>query len=315
MAEIGRDLALAAQLLETGEVVAVPTETVYGLAANALDPSAVVKIFRVKRRPLFNPLIVHIPNANVLSKYVDSIPPLVERIMAEYSPGPITYLLSKNDIIPDIVSSGLPNVAIRIPSHPLMRKLLESLSFPLAAPSANTFGYISPTSAMHVQHQLGNEIPYIIDGGKSGIGIESTIISEADGKIIVHRLGGLSIEDIEKVAGKVELVITSSSNPKSPGQLDSHYAPRKPLFLKENIKISRNRNSVGYLTFGKTPIYNYHLDLSPDRNPSEAAIHLFAYMRALDAMPDIAYIEAELLPEDGLGRAINDRLRRAATYL
>ncbi len=315
MAEIGTDITLAANLLHKGEVIGVPTETVYGLAANALNPKAVVKIFEIKKRPFFDPLIVHIPNTDVLPNYVKDVPPLLKMVMDMFSPGPITYLLPKKDLIPDIVSSGLENVAIRIPSHPLMSKLLESIPFPLAAPSANPFGYISPTTASHVQKQLGNDIPYIIDGGNSSIGIESTIISEANEKIFIHRLGGLNIEDLEKITDKIELAIVSSSNPEAPGQLDSHYAPRKPLFLKNNIDTSELLNTMGYLTFGKISTLDNHLDLSPNKNLSDAAIHLFDYLRILDGMEQIDSIVAELLPEIGLGRAINDRLRRACSSL
>jgi len=311
MARIGQDIAKASILLRSGGVVAIPTETVYGLAANALDADAVVKIYDIKQRPFFDPLIIHVSGKSALMRYIEHISPLLEDVMEAFCPGPITFLLPKRDMIPEIVTSGLPNVAIRIPCHPLTLQLLEMLPFPLAAPSANPFGYISPTSAQHVADQLGDAIPYILDGGECHVGVESTIISEENGNILVHRLGGISVEDLYKITRHVHLAVGASSNPKTPGQLDSHYAPRKSMLLRAKIE-DYTKEDTGYLTFGKNAQSPHHLDLSPSRNLHEAAVHLFAYMRLLDANTKIKVIEAELLPEEGLGKAINDRLRRAS---
>jgi L-threonylcarbamoyladenylate synthase len=214
------------------------------------------------------------------------------------------------------VTSGLSTVAVRIPNHPLTLELLSTLDFPLAAPSANPFGYISPTSAQHVEKQLGKKIQYILDGGESQIGIESTIVGFEGDEAVVYRLGGTSVEALEEIIGAVRLVAHSSSNPKAPGMLKSHYSPRKPLFINDLNQLLENysKEQIGYLSFRKTienlPIENQRI-LSFSGSYSEAAKHLFSYMRQLDSLP-IDVIYAELLPEKDLGRAINDRIRRAA---
>ncbi|WP_405512000.1 L-threonylcarbamoyladenylate synthase [Spirosoma sp. KNUC1025] len=191
MAQIGTDRQIAKQLLEAGNVVSIPTETVYGLAANALNPDAVLTIFRVKNRPTFDPLIVHTDSLEKLDRFVSTIPESARDLASTYWPGPLTLLLPKKAIIPDLVTAGLPTVGIRIPNHPLTLALLNSLDFPLAAPSANPFGYISPTTAQHVADQLGLQVPYILDGGPATIGIESTIVGFDGNKPTVFRLGVL----------------------------------------------------------------------------------------------------------------------------
>jgi L-threonylcarbamoyladenylate synthase len=310
------DLSYAKTLLENNELVAIPTETVYGLAANAFSEEAVVKIFQVKNRPAFDPLIVHTHSLAEIEKLVTHFPEKARRLAEVFLPGPLTLLLQKKDIIPDLVTSGLPSVAIRIPNHPLTLALLQSLDFPLAAPSANPFGYISPTTAQHVQDQLGDKIPYILDGGACSIGIESTIAGFENKQVTLYRLGGMSIESIESVIGKVQFATHSSSRPATPGMLTSHYAPRKPVFLQNLTDLIQTfgAENVGVLAFRKKipdlPEGN-QLCLSPAGDFTEAARNLFAYLRRLDAMP-VKVVFAELLPEENLGRAINDRLRRAA---
>lgn len=311
---IGTDIHIAKNFLEQGELVAIPTETVYGLSGNAFDTKAVAKIFAVKNRPTFDPLIVHTYHINQIEQFVSSFPLKAQILAKHFWAGSMTLLLPKKDIIPDLVTAGLPTVAVRIPQHSLTLSLLESLPFPLAAPSANPFGYISPTTAQHVAAQLGEKIPYILDGGSCKVGIESTIIGFENEETTIYRLGGLSVEAIEKVAGKVIVKTHSSSNPNTPGRLESHYAPQKALYVKEEIFEKFSSEEIGVLCFSEylpnIPAENQFL-LSPKKDFLEAAQNLFAMMRKLDKMP-IKAIFAELLPEENLGRAINDRLRRAS---
>lgn len=314
MAKIGKDLAYAKTLLRNGELVAIPTETVYGLAANALREDAAIKIFEAKNRPQFDPLIVHVAHKSQLDNWVDSVPSAAQKLMDRFWPGPLTLLLRKKSIVPDLITSGLEIVGVRCPDHPLTHQLLSELEFPLAAPSANPFGYISPTTPQHVNHQLGNKIDYILDGGPCRVGLESTIVGFADG-IVVHRLGGLSVEEIETVVGPVRLDLNSSSNPKAPGQLKSHYAPGKKLVFGKISETSHNASvRIGVIAFQKPlPIIPSERQtvLSQDGNLTEAAKNLFAALRQMDAL-DVDIILAEPVPDIGLGRAINDRLRRAS---
>lgn len=312
-AEIGQELHRAEQLLRQGELVAIPTETVYGLAANALDAKAVLKIFEVKNRPHFDPLIIHIGEAEMLNRYVIKVPRWAEELSNEFWPGPLTLVLPKRDVIPDIATSGLDTVGVRMPDHPLTRELLKRLDFPLAAPSANPFGYISPTSAQHVFDQLGSEIEYILDGGECRVGLESTIVGEFDGEPTILRLGGITVEAIEQVLGAVKVDTSSSSDPRNPGSLEQHYSPRLPLrFIDEAEAYDKER--VGVLSFStlreNMPI-DHQVILSRGEDLEEAAVNLFAGLRKLDAM-DLEMILAERFPDAGLGRAINDRLERAS---
>ncbi len=316
MAEIGKDITKAKALLEQGELVAIPTETVYGLAGNALSVIAVAKIFKVKERPQFDPLIVHVPDLPSIEKYAEEIPVIARQLADTFWPGPLTILLKKKSIIPDLVTSGLDTVGLRCPNHALTRELLRSLPFPLAAPSANPFGYISPTRAEHVNEQLGNKIGYILDGGPCPVGVESTIVGFENDQVTIHRIGGVGIEAIEALTGPVRLELNSSSNPKAPGQLKSHYAPRKKL-LVGNITEFTNRyrpEETGTIVFQNAvegiPASN-QIILSPNGNTDEAAQNLFSALRELDKK-NIAVILAEWVPDQGLGKAVNDRLKRAA---
>ena len=313
MAEIGTDIFKAKALLEKGELVAIPTETVYGLAGNALDISAVTKIFSVKDRPHFDPLIVHVPDLEHAKKYVEEIPERARLLTKNFWPGPLTLLLSRKSIIPDLVTSGLKTVGIRSPNHPLTIELLRSLSFPLAAPSANPFGYISPTRPEHVNEQLGDKISYILDGGVCTVGIESTIVGFENDHTIVYRMGGLSVEAIEQQVGKISIQLHSSSNPKAPGQLKNHYAPTKKMVLGNlpQLITQYGRTKVGILSYQTDFEVQYQFILTPAGKLEEAAQNLFSGLRTLDKMP-VEIILAELVPEIGLGRAINDRLKRAA---
>ena len=315
MASIGVDIEKAAQVLREGDLVGVPTETVYGLAGNALVPEVVAKIFEVKKRPFFDPLIVHIPSANSLQTVAKDISEVAEKLANHFWPGPLTMVLPRKNNIPDLVTSGLATVAVRVPDHPLTIKLLNSLDFPLACPSANPFGYVSPTTAQHVEDQLGQDISYILDGGPCNIGVESTIIGFEHEGPVVYRPGGVPVEDIEKLIGKVSKK-AASKTPLAPGMLKHHYAPDKTLVLG-NIKELMEQyghEQAGVLSFKDH--FNQlddelQIQLSPSGSLSEAAQNLFAALRKLDGM-NIRYIFAELVPERGLGVAINNRLRRAA---
>jgi L-threonylcarbamoyladenylate synthase len=311
MAEIGTDIEKAVKLLTHDELVAIPTETVYGLAGNALNRSSVTKIFSVKNRPQFDPLIVHVPDLEKANAYVLEIPEAAKKLAEKFWPGPLTLLLKKNSVIPDLVTAGLDTVGIRCPDHALTRELLKRLPFPLAAPSANPFGYVSPTRPEHVDEQLGSRIQYILDGGVCPVGIESTIIGFEDNQPVVYRLGGLSVEAIESTIGNVTLMTHSTSNPKAPGQLKSHYAPGKKVILGSIEALLKMHERAGVLSFSKDHQVKNQIILSPAAKTEEAAQHLFEALRAFDKM-DIDVVLAELVPDQGLGRAINDRLRRAA---
>ncbi|WP_114749545.1 L-threonylcarbamoyladenylate synthase [Pleomorphovibrio marinus] len=316
--EIGTDLNLAADYLKKGELVAIPTETVYGLAGNALDTNAVLKIYQTKKRPSFDPLIVHVGGLEQVYPYVKEFPEELKELAEAFWPGPLTLLLPKQSIIPDLVTSGLDTVGIRVPHHPLTRELLMNLDFPLAAPSANPFGYISPTKATHVVDQLNGEIPYVLDGGDCQVGLESTIVGIEQGQVIVYRLGGVPVKRIEDRVGPLLILPQSSSNPKAPGMLKSHYAPQTPIVLgnleEMIVKYSANGIPFGVLSFSKD--YGrfqpkQQVVLSKVGDFEEAARNLFSGMRMLDNT-GLAVILAEELPEENLGKAINDRLRRAA---
>jgi L-threonylcarbamoyladenylate synthase len=311
MATIGKDILKAAQLLEQGKLVAIPTETVYGLAANALDTTAVAGIFRAKNRPAFDPLIIHTHSIEKVKEYVSVFPSELEKLAKAFWPGPLTLLLPKKNNVPDLVTSGLNNVAVRIPNHKLTLELLKQLKFPLAAPSANPFGYISPTKPEHVNKQLGDEVDYILDGGSCIVGIESTIVGMEQAKICVYRLGGLTIEEIKKIVGKVELKINSSGDPTAPGQLKSHYSPVKKLLIGNVDELLKQHPNAGVLSFGEKTYNVYTFNLSDKADLTEAAANLFEGLRALDESK-VEVIITDYLPSIGLGIAINDRLTRAA---
>jgi L-threonylcarbamoyladenylate synthase len=316
VAEVGKNIDLAGTLLLRGELVAIPTETVYGLAANALNEMAVLSIFEVKARPFFDPLIIHVHSIEAIGKYAELLDERLVLLATTFWPGPLTLLLPKKNTIPNVITSGLEQVAVRIPNHPLTLELLKKIDLPLAAPSANPFGYISPTEPMHVIKQLGNKLAYVLDGGNCNVGLESTIVGVEDGEVCVFRLGGLAIEEIEKIVGKVHLRLNNSSNPKAPGQLKSHYAPKKPFLIGDiNRLIKENATKkIAIICFGEKKFAGHELtifNLSPTENLKEAAINLFTFLRLADES-NVDVIIAEILPEIGLGRAINDRLKRAS---
>ncbi len=310
---IGKDVEVAANFLKKGKLVAIPTETVYGLAANALNKQAILAVFKAKNRPQFDPLIVHTNSLEKATEFA-KIPAKLTLLAKSIWPGPLTILAPKSDKIDPLITSGSDLVAIRIPNHPLTLALLEQIDFPLVAPSANPFGYVSPTSAMHVANQMKEKVDYILDGGICNIGLESTIISENDGNLYIHRLGGLSIERIESIINeKVQLAIQNNSNPQAPGMLDKHYSPKTKLqIVADFIDLNLNENEA-IIAFGNTPfpVQENVLNLSEKGDINEAAHNIFAVLRQLDEQSFTkAYIK--LLPNIGLGLAINDRIKRAA---
>ncbi|MEM9832107.1 MAG: L-threonylcarbamoyladenylate synthase [Bacteroidota bacterium] len=317
MAISGSDIHHAKALLTSGKLIAIPTETVYGLAGNAFDPQSVATIFEVKNRPSFNPLITHVDSLDKVKSYVATIDPIAQKLAEAFWPGPLTILLPKTNAVPDIVTAGLDRVAVRIPQHPLTLSLLEQLDFPLAAPSANPFGYISPTMAIHVEQQLGSKLEYILDGGACPVGIESTIVGVEDDVVRVYRWGGVSLEDLQSTVPNVQKIVKQSSNtPTAPGMLKSHYAPTKQVIIGNLEELVRQYppEKIGVIslqnTFPQIP-ERRQVVLSRSGNLHEAAQHLFSALRKLDQL-SIEIILAEFVPDYGLGRAINDRLARAS---
>lgn len=304
----------AAELIRQGGLVAFPTETVYGLGADAFQAKAVARIFEVKNRPHFDPLIVHLGRLEDLQRVSIHENERAQKLIKHFWPGPLTLVLPKKKEIPGIVTSGLDTVAVRMPSHPDALKFLEESGTVIAAPSANPFSYLSPTTARHVEDQIGKQIDMILDGGPCGIGVESTVLDLSEAEPMILRPGGLALEEIEKIIGKVQLK-TTSLQPHSPGQLLHHYAPRTPIKLLENNNFSFVSGRTGLLAFSKMPdkgLFQKVEILSPAGDLREAAANLFTCLHRLDeAGLDMIY--AEGVPEKGLGRAIMDRLRKAAT--
>jgi L-threonylcarbamoyladenylate synthase len=308
----------AAEIIRQGGIVAFPTETVYGLGADAYHPLAVARIFEVKRRPYFDPLIVHIASPAHLRKLVKDIPSSAKKLTEKLWPGPLTIVLFKEEHIPDIVTAGLPTIAVRMPDHPIALSLIKESKCPIAAPSANPFGYLSPTTAEHVREQLGDRVDLILDGGPCPVGVESTIVSFLDGKPRLLRPGGVSLEEIESIIGKVE-ISPINDRPVAPGMLPRHYAPRTPIVLDWDEKRldSYQGKKIGFLAFQepKNSLEFPHVEvLSKKGDFREAAANLFSAIRRLDAA-ELDLILAESVPEVGLGRAIMDRLRRASSNI
>ena len=306
----------AVYLLSGGYPVALPTETVYGLAAWALDSTSLTRIFQSKERPLFDPLIVHLPDVGWLDSLCE-IPAadrrLVDKLVKQFWPGPLTIVLPRKPVVPDLACAGLPTVAVRMSAHPIFQHIVEAFGQPLAAPSANRFGRISPTSAQHVFDELGGRIPLIVDGGPTRHGVESTIVAVRGNRLWILRNGPITAEELGRYAD----VASTSNSPKAtvPGQMKSHYAPATPFkLLPHGVTPSAvGRGKVGLLSLcEQTEGAFYHVEvLSEMGDLREAAANLFTKMRILDSM-NLDLILAESMPETGLGAAIMDRLRKAA---
>jgi L-threonylcarbamoyladenylate synthase len=318
---ISTDRVAAVELLRKGYLVALPTETVYGLAANALNPIAVAKIFEAKERPRFDPLIVHLPNREWLTRIAE-LPAgdrqLTLKLADKFWPGPFTMVLPKREIVPDIVTAGLDTVAVRLSAHRVFAEIVRVLDEPLAAPSANRFGCVSPTTAQHVLDELGGRIPLIIDAGPTEHGIESTIVAVRDGRIAILRRGSITDEQLSEFAEVSTVVGTPKIS--SPGQLPSHYAPRTPLRLIESVEAfsPHKGQRVGLLQFGQRRTGDRRSlkfaavrSLSERQDLREAATNLFRHVRELDAL-GLDLIVAERIPSRGLGAAIMDRLERGS---
>ena len=308
----------AANFIKQGGIVAFPTETVYGLGADAFNPLAVARVFEVKRRPYFDPLIVHVANPTDVKRLVEEIPSDAGKLIKRFWPGPLTVVLLKREEVPDIVTAGLSTVAIRMPNHPMALSFIELADCPIAAPSANPFGYLSPTTADHVRDQLGDQIDFILDGGPCAVGVESTIISFSEERPRLLRPGGVPLEEVETIIGSVEVESKEERMPLAPGMLPRHYSPRTPLILDWHDKdiSSYKDRKIGLLAFrepeGSLKLHPIEV-LSKQGDFREAAANLFSAIRRLDAL-NLDLILAESIPEVGLGRAIMDRLRRASGF-
>ncbi len=324
-----QDLEEASRALKAGMLVAFPTETVYGLGGDAFNPLALAKIFEAKQRPRFDPLIIHIALREGLDPLVDfsrikkTVRRKLDALIDAFWPGPVTFILPKKPEVPALATSGLPTVAIRLPDHPVARKLINLSTGAVAAPSANPFGYLSPTRAEHVAEQLGDRVDYIIDGGPVRIGVESTVLDMSGDNPCILRPGGLPRESIEKCIGPVDLRAGTDYLPRSPGQMKSHYAPRTPLelYTPENMMALENHPGEAYVFFDRqsseawlskqpgslNPIIHI---LSPEGSLTEAAANLFSLLHRLDH-DSLRAIHIERVPDIGLGLAINDRLYKA----
>lgn len=334
MCDVTTDVAHAAEILRNGGLVAFGTETVYGLGANALDERAVAAVFEAKNRPHFDPLIVHIADREWLERLTEQRSLLANQLADAFWPGPLTMVLPKRKIVPDLVTSGLSTVAIRMPSHPLAMELLTAVDLPIAAPSANPFGQISPTTAQHVLDHLGGRIDLILDGGPCDVGVESTVVLMTGDRPCILRHGGVTQEQLEQVIGAVDVHGsdagdvsadqdgTATTGAIAPGMLSQHYSPRTPLALIEDVSPNEVAGKrVGLLRFSTKPVDGPRGSVSTgsdsvvetlteDGDLRTAAVNFFAALRRLDAQ-QLDLILAEPFPDSGLGRALNDRLIRA----
>ncbi len=312
---ITKSIKKAAFYLSKGEVVAIPTETVYGLAASIYNETALKKIFEIKERPFYNPLIVHLASLDALPSVAATIPEKAYRLAEAFWPGPLTMIFEKTTAVSELLTGGKTTVAVRIPNHPVTLELLKMIGMPLAAPSANPFGSISPTTAEHVEKYFKHQLDVILDGGAAANGIESTIVGFKNEEVLVYRLGALALELLEAVVGPVKVKHHNSKVPIAPGMLDKHYAPKTPMILCNNPLQTANQllgKNIGLLLFDskKEPSDCFVEVLSPKGDLGEAAKNLYAAMHKLDEM-GFDLLIAEKFPEVGLGKAINDRLTRA----
>lgn len=303
-------LEIAAKYIKEGKLVAFPTETVYGLGANALDPIAVARIFEQKERPSFDPLIVHIAGMDQLDQLVSATDERVYKLAAKFWPGPLTLVLDKSHLVPDIVTAGLPTVGMRMPANETALELIRRSGCPIAAPSANKFGRISPTTAAHVKKQLP-DIDFILDGGKTTVGIESTIIRLTDLGFQILRNGIITQEDLET------LVPLDRHSPleahSAPGMLKSHYSPRKKLLIASGDVLNGDKSGAGLISFSGELENGFRkvIRVSEKKDLREYAVNMFEAMHSFEDDPEIQVIFAEPVPEEGIGKAIMDRLYKA----
>ena len=307
------NIKISAKELEKGNLVAFPTETVYGLGADGLNPIAVSKIFEAKQRPTFNPLILHVDSEKMLNRVAFINNKKIKELIKAFWPGPLTLILPKKKIVPDIVTAGFDTVAVRMPDNKIALRLIEEFGNPIAAPSANSFGKLSPTTAGHVIKQLGESVDIVLDGGNCNVGVESTIVEITESGNYLLRPGGISKEEIEKVIGEIK-VKKNEENPNSPGQLKIHYAPDIPIYFYDKNKILEFAGKkLGGLFFktGKNEKYFESIKiLSPTGNLQEAASKVFSLLHEFEN-ENLDIIFVEQIENKGLGIAIMDRLTKA----
>lgn len=316
MTLVSKDLLKASEILNREELVAIPTETVYGLAGNIYSDTAIKKIFEMKKRPFFNPLIVHIHSVEQVKDLAVDFPEKAQQLAKVFWPGSLTLILPKNDTVPDLITAGNNTVGIRMPDHALTLELLKNLPFPLAAPSANPFTYISPTKAQHVKNYFDGKLEMVLDGGNCANGIESTIVGFENDEPVVYRLGSISTEEIEKVIGNVSVRNNKEQAPNAPGMLEKHYSPRTKTYLVQDITdfIKQHPEKKIGLLLHSTNHKNFNVSnviyLTKTGNLKEAASNLYSAMHKMDQL-DLDMIIAQRLPNYDLGQSINDRLERA----
>ncbi|MDG2431618.1 L-threonylcarbamoyladenylate synthase [Flavobacterium sp.] len=316
MIQIATSVQDAKNILEREELVAIPTETVYGLAGNIYSETAIKKIFETKKRPFFNPLIVHIDDISKLDQIACEVPEKATILANAFWPGSLTLVLKKKATIPDSITAGKNTVAVRVPNHPLTLELLKSLDFPLAAPSANPFGSISPTTAKHVADYFSSTLEMVLDGGSCANGVESTIIGFENGEPILYRLGAIALEEIEAIVGPVAIANKNDKTPEAPGMLSKHYAPKTKIILSTNLAASINdypNAKIGIISFTNQNVPSTITAieiLSEKGDLKEATTNLYAAMHRLDTL-NLDLIIASYFPNNQLGNTINDRLLRA----
>ncbi len=316
MTLISQDIDKAISLLNQDELIAIPTETVYGLAGNIYSEKAIRAIYTLKQRPLFNPLIVHVHSVDQLENLTIEFPEKAKKLANQFWPGPLTLILKKHPNVPDLITAGNDTVAVRIPNHALTLALLSKLDYPLAAPSANPFGSISPTNALHVADYFVGQLPMVLEGGQCQNGIESTIVGFENGEPVLYRLGAISQENIEHVVGKLPLKNKKENAPEAPGMLSRHYAPSTPTFQYSNLEESIDQHlgkKIGVLSFQQAYTHPAiaHLELlSPSGSLVESAAKLYAALHRLDKL-QLDVLLVEKFPDTTLGKSINDRLERA----
>lgn len=316
---ITKDISYCQELLNNNEVIAIPTETVYGLAACIDNNEAVEQIFKLKSRPHYNPLIVHIHHIDQLKDLAIDIPKNAYKLAEQFWPGPLTLLLKKQSQVNKLITANKPTIAVRMPNHPLTIELLQGLKAPIAAPSANPFTSISPTSAEHVYNYFKGKIKAVLDGGPCKVGLESTIVGFEGETAVIYRKGGISIENIKSVVGSVRYLQKKETNKiVAPGMLAKHYSPKTTLVLTENIEneiVKHGHKKIGVITL--SPYFNSEISvcssLSSTGNLEEAASQLYATLHYMDTK-SLDIIIAEKMPETDLGETINDRLKRASFH-
>lgn len=316
MSIISSNINKAVNILENEDLVAIPTETVYGLAGNIYSEKAIRKIFEVKQRPLFNPLIVHLHSIEQLENIILEFPEKAQLLAKAFWPGPLTLLLKKKNTVPDLITAGKDTVAVRIPNHPVTLELLKNLPFPLAAPSANPFNRISPTKAIHVENYFKDSIKMVLEGGDCKNGLESTIIGFENNQPLLYRLGAISIEEIEEIIGEIQIKNKEENTPDAPGMLAKHYSPKTKTYLTEDMEgflENHPGKNIGILSFSRYfsgPNIQKIEILSEKEDLKEAAANLYAALHNLDQL-NLDLILVQRFPDIDLGKSINDRLERA----